>query len=52
MVSKFPANLSKVLSEVLVEGSAILSYHISAKEAPHPSLILLKVVITLSLSVE
>ena len=49
MVSKFLANLSKVLSAAGMEGSASLSYHISAKLAPHPSLSLFKVVATLSL---
>ena len=52
MVSKFLANLSKVLSEALMEELAILSYHISAKEAPCPSLILLRVVMILLLSIE
>ena len=52
MVSKFLVNLSKVLSEALMEESAILLYHISAKEVPHSSLILLRVVIILLLSAE
>ena len=52
MVSKISVNLSKVLSEALMEELAILSYHISAKEAPCPSLILLRVIIILSLSAE
>ena len=49
MVSKFLVNSSKVLSAARIEGSASLLYHISAKLAPHPSLILFKVVVTLSL---
>ena len=48
MISKFLMNLSKVLSMAGMEGSASLSYHISAKLAPCPSLILFKVVVTLS----
>ena len=52
MVSKFLANLSKVLSEALMEELAILSYHTSAKEVPHPLFILLRVVIILSLLAE
>ena len=48
MVSKFSANLSKVLPMAGIEGSASLSYHILAKLAPCPSLILFKVVVTLS----
>ena len=48
MVSKFSVNLSKVLSIAGIEGSVSLSYHILAKLAPHPSLILFKVVVTLS----
>ena len=52
MVSKFSANLLKILSGALVEKLAILSYHISAKETPCPSLILLRVVIILLLSAE
>ena len=49
---EFFVNLSKVFSEEWMEESAILSYHISVKEAPLPSLILLRVVMTLSLSEE
>ena len=52
MVSKFSVNLSKVLLEAWMEESAILSYHILAKEAPCPLFILLRVVIILSLSAE
>ena len=52
MVSKLSANLLKVLSEALTEESAILLYHISAKEVPCPSFILLRVIIILSLSAE
>ena len=48
MVSKFSVNLSKVLSAIRIEGSASLLYHISAKLASCPSLILFKVVVTLS----
>ena len=48
MVSKFLANLSKVLSAAGIEGFASLPYHILAKLAPCPSLILFKVVVTLS----
>ena len=48
MVSKFSTNLLKVLSAAGMEGSASLSYHILAKLAPRPSLILFKVVVTLS----
>ena len=50
MDSKFDANLSKVFSELAMEVSAILLYHISEKEAPHPLLILFSVVMTLSVS--
>ena len=50
MDSKLDANLSKVFSELAMEVSAILSYHISEKETPHPLLILLSVVMTLSVS--
>ena len=49
MVSKFSVNLSKVLPAAGIEGSASLSYYISVKLAPCPSLILFKVVVTLSL---
>ena len=48
MVSKLLANLSKVLSAAGIEGSASLLYHMSAKLAPCSSLILFKVVVTLS----
>ena len=48
--SKLDANLSKVFSELVIEISAILSYHISEKETPCPLLILLNVVMTLSVS--
>ena len=48
MVSKFLANLSKVFSVAGIEGSASLSYHISAKLALRPSFILFKIVVTLS----
>ena len=47
---KLDANLSKVFSELAMEASAILSYHISEKETPRPLLILFRVVITLSVS--
>ena len=42
MDSKLEANLSNVFSELAIEVSAILSYHISEKETPRPLLILLK----------
>ena len=48
--SKLEANLSKVFSKLATEVSAILSYHISEKETPRPLLILLRVVMTLSVS--
>ena len=47
---KLDANLSKVFSELAMEVSAILSYHISEKETPCPLLILLSMVMTLSVS--
>ena len=50
MDSKLDANLSKVFSELVIEVSAILSYHISEKETPRPLLILLSMVMTLSVS--
>ena len=48
--SKLDANLSKVFSELAIEVSTILSYHISEKETPRPLLILLSMVMTLSVS--
>ena len=50
MDSKLDVNLSKVFSELAMEVSAILSYHISEKETLRPLLILLSVVMTLSVS--
>ena len=50
MDSKFEVNLLKVFSELVIEVSAILSYHISEKETQCPLFILLRVVITLSTS--
>ena len=50
MDSKLEVNLSNVFSELAIEVSAILSYHISEKETPRPLLILFNVVMTLSVS--
>ena len=50
MDSKFEANLSKVFSELVIEVFAILPYHISKKATPRPVLILLRVLMTLSMS--
>ena len=50
MDSNFEVNLLKVFSELAIEVSAILSYHISKKETPRSLLILLRVVMTLSMS--
>ena len=50
MDSKLNANLLKVFLVLAIEVSTILSYHISEKETLRPLLILLRVVMTLSLS--
>ena len=52
MDSKFCVNFSKVFSTLGMLGSVSLSYHISAKLAPRPSLILFRVVVTFSSSEE
>ena len=49
---RFCVNVSKVFSALGMLGSVSLSYHILVKLAPHPSLILFKVVVTFPSSEE